>query len=104
MAKQQRAVDVPVDSPAPADAASLLGEQPAGVSNDTQRPADSKSPSSSDGPTPKRWCVFLNAPTPVAHNPLVVDGHNEAEAKAEFCRVNCISGSEHPWTIEIYKS
>lgn len=47
----------------------------------------------------KRFKVQLSAHTPVAHNGVVIEAENEAEAKAKFCEMNGITDSTCPWTI-----
>jgi len=44
--------------------------------------------------------VQLLCPTPLLENPLEIEIADPAEAQKEFCRINGISGSEHPWKIE----
>ena len=45
------------------------------------------------------FSVALNCPTALAHPTLEIEALTEAEAKAEFCKLNGISDSVHAWTI-----
>lgn len=47
----------------------------------------------------KKFNVSLKAPTPLAHNPAVVEAVDGDAAWLEFCKLNGISGSDHPKTI-----
>ncbi len=52
------------------------------------------------GPEPMpRWKVSLGCPTLIPFPTLEVEGHNEDEARAAFCKANGISASVHPWTV-----
>lgn len=46
-----------------------------------------------------RYRVELNCPTPLSEKVMEVEAHNEAEAKAIYCRANGISDSIHSWKI-----
>lgn len=48
---------------------------------------------------PRRYRVHVDAPTPLAANPLEVEAATEAEAWQAFCRVNGIGGTERPVSI-----
>lgn len=50
-------------------------------------------------PALPRYRVELNCPTPILHRSLEVEAAGEDAAKAEFCKANNISGSNHPWKI-----
>lgn len=52
---------------------------------------------------PRRFKVQLSAHTPVAHNGIVLEAENEAEAKAKFCEMNGITDSTCPWSISEVK-
>lgn len=47
----------------------------------------------------RRWRVHLQAPTPLAHNPLEVEAATEEQAWEAFMQANGISGSMHERTI-----
>lgn len=48
----------------------------------------------------RRWRVSLTCPTPLAHREMEIEAADEHAAKAEFCRVNGITDSIHPWKVE----